>query len=82
MPIVHMYFAKGSLSNDTKRKLLSGVTELLFTEANEKKEFTTVMIHEVNPEDAMIGGKTLLDYPKFKERLETMAKQQKNQNLE
>ena len=73
MPVVHMYFAKGSLTNEVKRKLLTGVTDLLFTEADEKREFTTVLIHEVNPEDAMIGGKTLLDYPKFKERLEGMA---------
>lgn len=74
MPVVHMYFAKGSLTADMKNKLLSGVTDLLYEEANEKKEFTTVMIHEVGPEDVMVGGKTLVEYPKFKERLDEMAK--------
>ena len=66
MPLVEMYFGRGSLSAEQKLSLARKVTDLIVEEAKQPKNYTWVVIHEIPPEDWMVGGLTL---PELKAKL-------------
>ncbi len=63
MPYVNVKVA-GNLTEDQKRKIVEGITELLQDVAGKPPESTYVVIDEVNRENWGKGGKLLSDKEK------------------
>lgn len=66
MPLVEMYFGKGSLTDEQKADLSRKVTDLIVKEAKQPQHYTWVIIHEVPVENWMVDRLTL---PELKAKL-------------
>ncbi|MCP8303860.1 MAG: 4-oxalocrotonate tautomerase family protein [archaeon] len=67
MPLVDIWLGKGALSDEEKKKLASSVTDVIVKEAKQPKQFTWVLIHEIPPNDWMVGGLTV---PELKKQMQ------------
>lgn len=61
MPLVEMYFGKGTLTDEQKADLSRKVTDLIVKEAKQPQHYTWVIIHEVPAENWMVDRLTLLE---------------------
>jgi len=66
MPLVQMYFGKGTLTEEQKANLSRKVTDLIVQEAKQPQHYTWVIIHEIPPENWMVDRLTL---PELKAKL-------------
>ena len=66
MPLVQMYFGKGTLTEEQKVNLSRKVTDLIVEEAKQPQHYTWVIIHEIPPENWMVDRLTL---PELKAKL-------------
>lgn len=66
MPLVHMYFGKGALTDEQKADLSRKVTDLIVKEARQPEQYTWVIVHDVPLENWMVGRLTV---PELKAKL-------------
>lgn len=50
MPLVEIYFGRGTITEDLKAELSKKITELIVKETNQPQQSTWVVIHEVSAE--------------------------------
>jgi 4-oxalocrotonate tautomerase family enzyme len=50
MPLVEIYFGKGTITDEQKAELSKKIIELIVKETNQPQQYTWVVIHEVNAE--------------------------------
>jgi len=66
MPLVQMYFGKGTLTEEQKANLSRKITDLIVEEAKQPQHYTWVIIHEIPAENWMVDRLTL---PELKAKL-------------
>jgi 4-oxalocrotonate tautomerase family enzyme len=66
MPLVHMYFGEGALTDAQKADLSRKVTDLIVKEARQPEQYTWVIVHDVPLENWMVGRLTV---PELKAKL-------------
>lgn len=71
MPLIEMYFGKGTLTDEQKAELSRKVTDLVVKEANQPQHYTWIIVHEVPPENWMVDRLTI---PELKARLKQEKK--------
>jgi len=67
MPLVDIWLRKGVLSEEEKKNLVKSVTDVIVKEARQPKEHTWVLIHEIPPDDWIVGGLTV---PELKKKMQ------------
>jgi 4-oxalocrotonate tautomerase family enzyme len=50
MPLVEIYFGRGSITDEQRAELSKKVADLIIKETNQPQQSTWVVIHEVNAE--------------------------------
>jgi 4-oxalocrotonate tautomerase family enzyme len=50
MPLVEVYFGRGTVTEELKAELTKKITELIVKETNQAQQSTWVVIHEVSAE--------------------------------
>ena len=66
LPLIEMYFGKGTLTDQQKAELSRKVTDLIVKETKQPQHYTWVIVHEVPAENWMIDRLTL---PELKAKL-------------
>ncbi|HEC76180.1 MAG TPA: 4-oxalocrotonate tautomerase [Thermoplasmatales archaeon] len=66
MPLVEMYFGKGSLTDKQKAELSRKITDLIVKETKQPQHYTWIIIHEIPVENWMVDRLTL---PELKSKL-------------
>lgn len=66
MPLIELYFSKGTLSDEQKAELSRKVTDLIVKETKQPQHYTWVIFHEVPAENWMVDRLTL---PELKAKL-------------
>ncbi len=71
MPLIEMYFGKGTLTDEKKAELSRKITDLVVKEANQPQHYTWVIVHEVPPENWLVDRLTI---PELKAKLKQEKK--------
>ena len=66
LPLIEMYFGKGTLTDQQKAELSRKVTDLIVKEAKQPQQYTWVIVHELPVENWMVDRLTL---PELKAKL-------------
>lgn len=59
MPYVEVKLVKGQITPEERQQLIEGLTDLIGTVMGRKREFTVITVHELEPDQWAIGGRTL-----------------------
>jgi 4-oxalocrotonate tautomerase family enzyme len=68
MPLIQMYFAKGTLNEEQKVELSKKITDLIVNEAKQPQHYTWVIINEIPGENWMVDRLTI---PELKAKLQS-----------
>ena len=71
MPLVEMYFGKGTITDEMKVELSKKVTDLVVMETKFPQHYTWVLVHEVPGDNWMIDRLTL---PELRAKLQAEKK--------
>jgi len=71
MPLVEMYFGKGTITDEMKVELSKKVTDLVVKETRLPQHYTWVLVHEVPGDNWMIDRLTL---PELRAKLQAEKK--------
>jgi 4-oxalocrotonate tautomerase family enzyme len=71
MPLVEMYFGKGTITDEQKVELSKKVTDLVVKETKLPQHYTWVLVHEVPGDNWMIDRLTL---PELRAKLQAEKK--------
>ncbi|MBU2631654.1 MAG: 4-oxalocrotonate tautomerase family protein [Proteobacteria bacterium] len=59
MPFVNVKLVKDQVSGETKKKIISGLTDLIVRIMNRERSLTTIVVDEIDSDSWAIGGKQI-----------------------